>query len=70
MTTPSPLNSLAERVELLLAQHEELQHTNRLLTDELLQLQRERDSLHSRLKAARARVDELIERLPVNQDAS
>ena len=32
-------------------------------------LQNERDSLRSRLKAARARVDELIERLPENREA-
>lgn len=76
MTTPSPFDVLAERVELLLAQHEELQHTNRQLVAQLdtLQrerdsLQRERDSLQSRLKAARARVTALIERLPANQEA-
>lgn len=69
MTTPSPFDVLAERVELLLAQHEELQHTNRQLVAQLDALQRERDSLQSRLKAARARVTALIERLPANQEA-
>ena len=69
MTTPSPFDVLAERVELLLAQHEELQHTNRQLVAQLDTLQRELDSLQSRLKAARARVTALIERLPANQEA-
>ena len=69
MTTPSILAPITERVELLLAKHEALEHANRLLTEEIQALQKERDSLSSRLKAARARVDELIERLPENREA-
>lgn len=69
MTTPSILAPITERVELLLTKHEALEHANRLLTEEIQALQKERDSLRSRLKAARARVDELIERLPENREA-
>lgn len=70
MTTPSILDPIAGRVELLLEKYAAVQHANHLLTEEIQALQKERDSLRSRLKAARARVDELIERLPVNQEAS
>ncbi|CAB5705053.1 DUF904 domain-containing protein [Comamonas aquatica] len=69
MTTPSILDPVAERIELLLEKYEALQHANRLLGAEVHALQQERDSLRSRLKAARARVDALIERLPANQEA-
>ena len=37
--------------------------------EQVAALTQERDSLRSRLHAARARVDALIERLPVNQEA-
>lgn len=67
MTTPSPLDPLAERVELLLARYEAALQANQALEAQLLAVTRERDSLRSRLKAARARVDALIERLPQNQ---
>ena len=68
MTTPSTLAPLADRVEQLLTQFAQLQHDNRMLIQEVQSLQSERDSLKSRLKAARARVDALIERLPANQE--
>ena len=44
--------------------YEELQRTNVLLGDQVESLTQERDSLKSRLGAARARVDALLERLP------
>ena len=67
MTTQPSLDLIAERVERLLVRHEELQRTNTLLTDQVSALTHERDLLRLRLQAARARVDALIERLPVNQ---
>ena len=70
MTTTSILDPVAERVEPLLAKYEALVQTNRLLTEEIEAVRKERDSLQSRLKAARARVDDLIERLPANREAS
>lgn len=59
------LTDLTERVERLLLRHQELKKTNELLQQELLTVNRERDNLKSRLAAARARVDALLERLPV-----
>ena len=44
--------------------HQELQRTNALLRDQVEGLLQERNSLQSRLNAARARVDALLERLP------
>ena len=57
---------VADRVERLLLRHDELQRTNQLLTEQVSLLTQDRDSLRSRLSAARARVDVLIERLPDN----
>ena len=64
MASDSSLDPLAERVERLLVRHEELQRTNALLVSQLEALTQERDSLKSRLSAARSRVDALLERLP------
>lgn len=64
MDSSSPLDRIAERVEQLLARHEQSERTIALLTDQVATLTQERDSLRSRLQAARARVDALIERLP------
>ena len=64
MATPPSLDQLADRVERLLLRYEELQRTNTLLTEQVRALTQERDSLKSRLSAARARVDALLERLP------
>lgn len=69
MSAPSPLDLISDRVERLLLRHEELQRTNALLADQVAALTQERDSLRSRLSAARARVDALIERLPSNEGA-
>jgi cell division septum initiation protein DivIVA len=63
-TQQTQLDQVTERVERLLVRHLELQRTNALLTDQLALLTHERDSLKSRLGAARARVDALLERLP------
>ena len=60
----SPFEQIAERVELLLAHHAELERHNALLAGQVAALSMERDSLRSRLNAARARVDALVERLP------
>ena len=64
MTNPPLTEQIAERVERLLVRHDELRRTNDLLTQQVQALTNERDSLKSRLMAARARVDALIDRLP------
>jgi chromosome segregation ATPase len=58
------LEELADRVERLLLRHEELKRTNALLERQLAAVVSERDSMKSRLAAARARIDVLLERLP------
>ena len=58
------LTDLTERVERLLVRHDEILRTNLLLQVQLTAITQERDSLRSRLNAARARVDALLERLP------
>jgi uncharacterized protein (TIGR02449 family) len=60
----SRLDDLAERIERLVLRHEELRRTNALLEQQLASVTTERDSLRSRLGAARARIDALLERLP------
>ncbi|MBC7481652.1 MAG: cell division protein ZapB [Rhizobacter sp.] len=62
----SKIEELADRVERLLLRHEELQRTNALLEQQLSGVTHERDSLRSRLNAARSRIDGLLERLPVD----
>ena len=69
MPTESPIEQIADRVERLLLRHAELQRTNALLSTQLEAVTRERDSLKSRLSAARSRVDALLERLPSSVDA-
>ena len=64
MDSSSPFDRIAERVERLLVRQEQFARTITLLTDQVATLTQERDSLRSRLQAARARVDALIERLP------
>jgi cell division protein ZapB len=63
----SKLQELADRVERLVLRHEELKRTNSLLVQEAAALTAERDNLRSRLAAARARVDALLERLPAER---
>jgi len=55
MPSASQIDQIAERVERLLVRYEELQRTNALLAQQVEALTAERDSLRSRLAAARAR---------------
>ena len=64
----SSISDLIERVERLLLRHEEVQRTNDLLLQQVQALTTERDSLRSRLAAARSRVDALLERLPAETE--
>ncbi len=64
MANPVHIEQISERVERLLVRYEELQRTNALLAAQVESLTQERDSFKSRLGAARARVDTLLERLP------
>lgn len=64
MASATQVEQIAERVERLLVRYEELQRTNALLLQQVEALTHERDSLRSRLTAARTRVDALLERLP------
>jgi cell division protein ZapB len=70
MASPAQLDQIAERVERLLVRYEELQRTNALLASQVESLTLERDSLKSRLSAARSRVDALLERLPDIKNAA
>jgi uncharacterized protein (TIGR02449 family) len=65
----SKTQELADRVERLLLRHEELKRTNELLEQQVAALTHERDNLKSRLNAARARIDALLDRLPVESPA-
>jgi cell division protein ZapB len=58
------IDAVIERTERLLLRHEELARTNALLQEQLSATTHERDTLKSRLAAARSRIDALIERLP------
>ena len=60
----SKLDDLAERVDRLVIRHTELQRTSALIEQQLAVVTAERDSLKSRLAAARSRVDALLTRLP------
>jgi len=55
---------LAERVDRLVLRHQELKRTSALISQQLVTVTNERDSLRSRLAAARARIDALLARLP------
>lgn len=68
MAHPSSLDQIAERVERLLLRHAELQRTNTLLAQQVMTLTQERDSLKSRLQAARVRMDALLDRLPATAE--
>jgi len=70
MSNQSHIDQIAERVERLLVRHAEVQRTNALLTSQVEVLTQERDSLKSRLGAARARVEALLDRLPEAQAAA
>ncbi len=64
MSNPTQIDQIAERVERLLLRYAEVQRTNALLVQQVEALTQDRDSLKSRLSAARARVEALLERLP------
>ena len=64
MSNQSQIDQIAERVERLRVRYAELQRTNALLSTQVEVITQERDSLKSRLGAARARVDSLLDRLP------
>jgi cell division protein ZapB len=60
----STMQDLSDRVDRLLVRHDELKRTSVLMEQQLAAITNERDSLRSRLAAARARIDALLERLP------
>jgi cell division protein ZapB len=60
------LEDLAERVDRLVLRHQELKRTSALIEQQLVAVSAERDSLKSRLAAARARIDALLERIPTD----
>ncbi len=62
----STLQDLAERIDRLVLRHEELKRSNGLIEQQLALVSAERDSLRSRLAAARGRVDALLTRLPAD----
>ena len=64
------IEQLVEHVDRLLVRYEELQRTNALLSAQVETLTQERDSLKSRLSAARNRIDALLERLPDVRNAA
>ncbi len=64
MADTPQIEQLVDRVERLLLRYDELLRTNTLLNQHVDALTLERDSLKSRLNAARARVDGLLDRLP------
>ena len=60
------LDDLAERIDRLVLRHQELKRTSTLIEQQLVAVTTERDSLRSRLAAARSRIDALLERLPAD----
>jgi cell division protein ZapB len=66
MTHAASLDQIADKVDRLLLRHDELQQTNAHLIEALQAVTAERDSLRSRLAAARARIDTLLDRLPAH----
>ena len=62
----SKVEELAERVDRLVLRHAELKRTGVLIEQQLIAVSAERDSLRSRLAAARARIDALLARLSVD----
>ena len=65
-TPMAKLEDLAERVDRLVLRHQELRRTSTLIEQQLAAVSSERDSLRSRLAAARARIDALLDRLPAD----
>ena len=65
MSENSSLDPVLERVERLLLRYDEMRRTNELLLAQVETLSQERDSLKSRVQAARSRIDGLLDRLPL-----
>lgn len=61
----SRIDELTDRIERLLLRHEELRRTNALLAQQVHVVTQERESLKARLAAARARIDALLDKLPL-----
>jgi cell division protein ZapB len=59
-----------QRIDRLVLRHQELKRTSALIEQQLVAVSAERDSLRSRLAAARARIDALLERLPAESTAT
>lgn len=66
----SKIEDLAERVDRLVLRHAEIKRTGALIEQQLVAVSAERDSLRSRLAAARARIDALLARLPADGGSS
>ncbi len=64
------LQDIVERVDRLVLRHQELKRTSALIEQQLTAVCAERDSLRSRLAAARARIEALLERIPADRSAS
>ena len=62
------ITDLVDRVERLLLRHDELTRTNALLEEQVRALTQERDGMRSRLNAARARIDALLDRRPLESE--
>jgi cell division protein ZapB len=60
--------ALLDRLDRLLLRYEEAQRRQALLESQVEALTLERDSLRSRLAAARSRIDALIDRLPADTE--
>ena len=66
----SKLEDLSERVDRLVLRHTELKRSNALIEQQLAAVGAERDSLRSRLAAARSRIDALLARFPAEDKTS
>lgn len=66
MSDPSPIDQIAERVERLLARHDEVLRANAQLQDQVTALAHERDALLARFAEARVRLDAVLQRLPAD----
>jgi cell division protein ZapB len=64
------IEELADRVERLLLRFDEQSRTQQLVEAQLASVTQERDSLKSRLNAARSRIDALLDRLPSDSFAA
>lgn len=62
--------ALLDRLDRLLFRYEEAQRRQALLEAQLASITLERDSLRSRLAAARGRIDALLDRLPPESAAA